>query len=383
MGRIQALLGALDPTLHSDLTVVLPPVRGDVAQVSNLPQEVARAFGVNTDSDYVTRKQAMSIPAVRQGRNVIAGRIGTAPLVCTRVRAGKAPERVDRPFFTQPDPNCTRAALLTWTVDDLVFYGLAYWVVTSRDATQYPATAMRVSPDRITIDYSTHTLRLDGKEIEPRDVIAFQGPDEGLLVHGARTLRTCLLLEDAVRRSASADVPVGLFEDQQGAMLEDEIETFLSSWEQHRRTRSTGYVPAGLKYVNPNADPVKMQLADARSFQAAEVARHLNLPAYSVNAPTNDSLTYSTTEGNRRDLVELTFAPYITAVEQRLSLGDVTPIGTAVAMDFAAFIRGDMAGTIQMGATAVASGLMTVDEVRDLWLRLPPLSSTTVPQETP
>lgn len=365
-----------DRLARADLTYTLAG-SGDLAQVATLPQEVAQAFGMTTDLDTVTRRQAMTIPAVRQGRNVIAGKIGTAPLVCTRARAGKAPERVDRPFFAQPDPNTTRAALLTWTVDDLVFYGVAYWIVTGRDPQGYPATAVRVTPDRVRIDYAAGTIQLDGKPIPPRDVIAFQGPDEGLLRHGARTLKTCLLLEDAIRVAASAEVPVGLFEDQMGALLEDEVTAFLTSWETHRRARSTGYVPKGLKYTNPQADPEKLQLKDARAFQAAEVARHLNLPAYAVNAPTSDSLTYATAEANRRDLVDITFAPYVAALEHRLSMGDVTPAGTTVRLDFAEFIRGDLAALITTGAAAVSARLMTEDEVRTMWLNLPPLT----PQE--
>lgn len=361
-------------------TVTLPG-SGTLATVTSVPQEVAQAFGFSaTAVDSVTRRQAMTIPAVRQGRNVIAGKIGTAPLVCTRVRAGNPPERVDRTFLTQPDPNTTRAALLTWTVDDLIFYGVSYWVVTARDALGFPANAVRVDPARVLIDYGTATVKLDGTPIAPRDLIAFQGPDEGLLRHGARTLRTCLLLEDAVRVAASGNVPTGLFEDQTpgAGMLEAEVTAFLESWEQHRRTRTTGYVPPGLKYVNPSADPDKLQLAAARAFQAAEVARHLNLPAYAINAPTNDALTYSTTEGNRRDLVEVTFAPYIAAIDQRLSLPDVTPAGTSVALDFTAFIRGDLQSLITTAVAAVAGDrpLMTVDEVRAMWLNLPPLPST-------
>lgn len=378
MGFLDLLGITAWPAKVDAATANLPAISGDVAQVSNLPQEVAQAFGINTDVDVVTRKQAMSIPSVRQGRNVIAGKIGTAPLVCTRTRAGKSPERVDRPFFTRPDPNTTRVALLTWTVDDLIFYGVSYWVVTARDTQGFPANAMRVDPSRVTINHADSTLRLDGKTIPHRDVLAFQGPDEGLIRLGSRTLKTCLLLEEAVRRAASADIPVGLFEDQTGAsaLTDEEIEEFLTSWETARRSRSTGYVPGGLTYRNPQADPEKLQLKDARAFQASEVARQMNLPAYAVNAPTNDSLTYSTTESNRRDLVEITYAPYIAAIEQRLSMGDVTPLGTEVHLDFTAFIRGDLRTVIETGAAAVAAGLMSVDEVRTSWLNLPPLPAT-------
>jgi HK97 family phage portal protein len=360
--------------LTSDTTVTVPAVSGDVVQVASLPQEVAQAFGINTDLDSVTRKQAMSIPAVRQGRNVIAGKIGTAPLLCTRTRAGKAPERVPRPFFDQPDPNTTRVATLTWTIDDLLFYGVSYWVVTERDAQSFPAHAVRVDPWRVRLDYRNQRIYVDGKPLSPRDVIGFQGPDEGLLRAASRTLKTSLLLEEAVRRFAVMEVPVGLFEDEEDSMEPDEIDEFLSSWEAHRKARTTGYVPKGLKYSNPSVDAQKMQLQEARAFQSAEIARHMNLPAYAVNAPTSDSLTYATTEGNRRDLVEITYASYVAAVEQRLSMGDVTPAGTVVHLDFTAFIRGDLKTVIETGALAVDKKIMTVDEVRVDWLNLPPLN---------
>lgn len=374
-------MGFARDVLTADSSVVIPSrlPSGDVMQVSSLPQEIAQAFGINTETDTVTRKQAMTIPAVRQGRSVIAGKIGTAPLICTRTRAGKAPERVDRPFFNQPDPLRTRSSTLTWTVDDLIFQGWSLWRVLSRDFQNYPVTAERVQPSRVSL--TVDGVRIDGVLVNQQDLILFEGPDEGLLQTSGRTLRTYLLLEDAIRRAASADVPVGLFEDQQGSMLEEEITTFLASWEAHRRTRSTGYVPNGLKYVNPNADPEKLQLKDARAFQAAEIARAMNLPAYAVNAPTNDSLTYATTESNRRDLVEITYAPYIEAIEGRLSMGDVTPLGTVVHLDFSAFIRGDMKTVIETGALAVEKGLMTADEVRQDWLHLPPLPASDTPEE--
>ena len=365
-------LGFARDVLTADTSVVIPSwPGGDVSQVASLPTEVAEAFGINTVSDTVSRKEAMTIPAVRQGRNVIAGKIGTAPLVCTRTRAGTAPERVDRPFFNQPDPLRTLASTLTWTCDDLLFNGWSLWRVLERDGQRFPLKGERVPPWRITP--TVEGIRIDGRVVDQGDLILFEGPDEGLLKTSGRTLRTALLLEDAVRRAASADVPVGIFEDQLGAMLTDEVDAFLTSWEAARRARSTGYVPNGLKYVNPNADPEKMQLKDARAFQAAEVARALNLPAYAVNAPTNDSLTYATTESNRRDLVEVTYAPYVAAIQGRLSMGDVTPQGTVVHLDFSAFIRGDLGNVISTGAAAVAAGLMTIDEVRTQWLQMPPL----------
>lgn len=361
--------------LTADTTALIPPWTGssDVSQVATLPQEVAQAFGINTDTDYVTFDQAMSIPAVRAGVLTIAGKMGATPLVAVRVRAGNPPERVPRGFLDQPDPAATRAATMGDTITDLLFYGVAYWYVMARDSLGFPLQAARIHPSRVALDYASQTIRIDGDLVNTRDVVAFRAPDRGLLYHGARTLKTALMLEDAVRKFARLDVPLGLIEDEAGAMLEDEIQVFLDSWEAARRTRTTGYLPVGLKYNSPGFNAQQVELADARGFQAAEIARLLNLPASVVNAPTGDSLTYATTVENARTLVDVTFAPFRAAVEGRLSMGDVTPTGTSVYFDFAEFQRGDIKSVIETGAAAVAAGLMTTDEVRTDWLHLGPM----------
>lgn len=370
-------LGSLHRLLTSDQMVTLPPWNpggsSDISQIATLPQEVAQAFGINTTTDSVTFDQALSIPAVRQGYQTIAGRMGATPLVCVRERAGNPPEVVPRSFLAQPDPACTRAATLTDTVGSLMMFGIAYWFTLTKDANNFPAQARYLHPSRVTIDTVEQVVRVDGEEVDWRRLIAFRGPDRGLLYHGARTLKTALMLEDAVRRFSSMDVPLGLITDDQGTMLEDEITVFLDSWERARRAHTTGYLPVGLHYENPNFNAEQVQLSDARNFLAAEIARLMNMPPSAVNAPSNDSLTYSTTVLNAQQLVDMTFAPYRAAMEGRLSMPDVTPLGTTVFMDFSEWLRGDINNTITTGAAAVAAGLMTKDEVRQNWLHLGPL----------
>lgn len=344
---------------------------GDVSQVANLPSSVAEAFGINVSSDVVTRKEAMTVPAVRRGRAVIAGTIGSAGLVAIRERAGNPPERVTRQILTQPDRNVTRSWQLTWTVDSMMFYGLGWWRVTERGADKLPARGEWVANYRVSITPGG-TVLVDNQEVPDRDLIRFDGPDEGLLTTSARALRTYILLEEAVRKFARLDVPLGWFEDQVGAMDETEVKTYLDAWEAARKSRTTGYVPQGMKYNLSPWSAGQLQLSEARGFQAAEIARALNLPAVYVNAPTGDSLTYATTESNRRELVDISLAPFITAIEQRLSMPDVTPIGTTVHVDLGKFLRGDLKSVLEAGEIAVRAGLMDADEVRTDWLNLPP-----------
>lgn len=379
MGRLANLLWGSGPQpaqrAEADLYTFTPRT-GDIAQSANLPVSVAQAFGINLSGDSISRKEAMTIPAVRRGRNVIAGTLGAAPLIAVRQRAGQPPERVPRTLLSQPDPNVTCAFTVTWTLDDLIFYGVSWWLVTKRDSFGYPANAERIHPIRIRVDMAQQQAYVDGKPVNDRDLIRFDGPDEGILTYGATTLKTYLLLENAVRNYARMDVPLGLIQDEEGAMTTDEVQTFLDSWEAARIKRSTGYLPSGLKYVNPAFNAEQLELSTARDFQSQEIARLMNLPASSINAPVNSSLTYATTESNRRELVDMTLQPFKVAIEQRLSMPDVTPGGTTVQFDLGMFLRGDIKSVIETGAAAVGAGLMTKDEVRTEWLGLPPLEGT-------
>jgi phage portal protein BeeE len=360
---------------------------GDVAQVASLPSAVAEAFGINVSTERVTRQVAMAIPAVKRGRQVIAGTIGSAPLIATRRRAGAPPQRVTRQLLEQPSPNVTRAWVITWTVDALIFYGVAWWKVIDREPPPagsprgYPRSVEWVAPWRVSIA-PTGAVLIDGHPLPDHDLIRFDGPDEGVLVNAARSILTYAALEDGVRKFARLDVPLGWFEDQEASLEPEESLELLTRWETARRARTTGYVPRGLKYQVTQATPAGMQLTEARGFQAAEIARAMNLPNSYVNAPSGDSLTYATTESNRRELVDITLAPYVSAIELRLSMPDVTPAGTTVSLDLGRFIRGDMRQVLEAAEIGIRSGVLEVDWVRDQWLDLPPLEDSP-PADTP
>lgn len=354
-------------------TAELVPVPSP-ATVESMPAEIAAAFGMPAvGDDHVTRLEALSVPAVRRGRAIIAGTLGTLPLVA--LRAGTA-ERVRRALLEQPDPNTTAQYMLTYTLDDLLFYGVAWWQVTAREAVSvglgYPTAARRLAPGQVSVEERTGVVRVDGVPVDDRDVIRFDGPDEGLLRHGARTLRTCLLLEEAVRRFARLDVPLGVLRQAEGspAMTDEQVEGLLQAWEDARRRHTTAFLNKALTYESEQFDAERIQLAEARQYQNAEVARLLNLPGRYVGASEGDSLTYSNAESARRDLVDTSLAPWICAVEQRLTMPDVTPRGQLVRFDLSTFVRGDTATAMQAAEVAIRAGVLTAAEVRaDLFNR--------------
>lgn len=355
---------------------------------ADLDPAAAAAFGVYLDADTITRREAMRVPAVRRGRAIIAGTIGA---MSWRVMRGADP--VERTLITQPNPDTTSQFIWTWVVDDLLFNGLSWLRVIDREADRFPRYVERITRDRVLVVDETdprtgarvQRVHVDGAHVPDRDLIRIDGPDEGVLTYGATTIRTCLLLEAAVRKFARLDVPLGYLTPAEGATElsteagtagdgtdRSEVDALLDEWEAARAHRTTAFLNRAVTYSTVMFDAQRVQLSEARQHQATEVARLMNLPPRYVNAPQASGMTYSSTESDRRDLLDTTLQQYITAITQRLSMGDVTPRGNRVIPDVWSWLRGDTATVIKAGADAITAGIMDAAEVRTEWLGLSP-----------
>ena len=360
-------------------TTSLRTPAGDLLQIADMPASVAAAFGINASLTQVTRKDAMTLPVVKQGRAMIAGTIGTFPLRCAR---GVSP--IARQLLEQPDPDTIRAWTLTWTVDDLLFAGVAWWYVLEYDTQRYPVRATRIAGNRLRLDPRDGKAYIDGAEIDPLRLKRFDGPDEGILITGARALRTAIRLEDAANRYALMDMPSGVLKDNRtsGASLTDtEINDLLTKWRAARSSYGTGYLNQALDYVPSQFNAQQLQLTEARQHMATELARLMSLDAPAVNAPQASSMTYDSGVAERRARIDTSFRAYMTAIADRLSLPDITPRGQTVTFDTSDYLRGDAGEAIDAAVAAVGGqAVMTVDEARARLLDMPPMSEGT-PQQ--
>lgn len=331
----------------------------------------------------VSRDTAMSVPTFSQGVQVIAGTVGTFPL---SVRRDRTPLPLPG-FLQQPDPD--EPASITWTrlCQDLVLYPYAWLYVTDRLADGFPRTGMYLPSEYVQVhplawngpdvlDRDGRVMLAAGAALDPTRVIRFDSPTApGALQMGVRIITTALLVEEAVRRFARLDIPAGYLHQTGGPELTaDEIGDLLDAWEGARVNRSTAFLSQTVDYTTTTLDPRALQLVEARNANAVDIARLLNLPPTFVNAETGGSLTYSTVAQQAQALASTTLLPYLTAIGGRLSMGDVTPHGTVVEHDLSAFLRTDLQSRAQAYQTLLASGVLTVAEVRR-WENLPDLSA--------
>jgi hypothetical protein len=131
---------------------------GRARQAPAPPHAASRSLGqIQFPSDpmlRVSREAAMSLSVVANARNVI---VGIASQLSVDRKRGD--ELLDPgTILTQPDPDQTWPETLGLTVDQLIFYGEAYWLVVRRDSEGFPSRA-RVLPygataPRLDLDWS-------------------------------------------------------------------------------------------------------------------------------------------------------------------------------------------------------------------------------------
>ena len=320
----------------------------------------------------VSRSDAMQVPAVARARNIICGTIGTLGLnAYNDVTYAKVE---GRSLLKQPDPALPLAVTMTWIIEDLLFQGQAFMVVLAVSPEDgRPTQARRVDPMRVTFTTDTQTdeiingFYLDGYLTPVTGVgslIMFSGIDEGILNRGGRTITTALELEKAVARMAAEPNPTMVIKNTGVDLPAEQVSSLLASWAAARQKRSTAYLSGPLDVTTFGYDAQQMELSQSRLNTAAEIARMCNIPAWYLNAETA-SATYSNVSQERRSLVDFSLRPYMSCVEERLSMNDLTPRGQTVRFDLDDYLRGNPLEQIEVLTKMLEAGLINVDEARE------------------
>jgi phage portal protein BeeE len=75
-------------------------------------------------------------------------------------------------------------------------------------------------------------------------------------------------------------------------------------------------------------------------------------------------MTYSNVSDERRTLIDFSLRPIMTAIEQRLTMDDITLRGYRVRFDLDDFLRGNALERADVYQKLIPLGVMTVDEAR-------------------
>lgn len=295
--------------------------------------------------------QALSLPTISRARDLIAAMIGTLDLRQYQLRwEGDNYEKVyieGESWFTRPDPKVTRNFIMAQTFSDLMMYGTAIWYVTSRYSTGFPASFQWLPMSNITfVDQAgpqwfttSDEVEFNGAKLPMENVIQFISPTMGIIYSGQQAIDTAYKLDGAARRFASTEIAAGYLQQRGGEpMTAEELGELAAGWSSARRNNAIGALNEFVEWKEFGSDPAKLQLVEARQYQALELARLANIPPYLVGAPTGTGMTYQNALQARQDLYLFGARPFIDCIEETLSGDRVIPRGRHIELDVESYL---------------------------------------------
>jgi HK97 family phage portal protein len=325
-------------------------------------------------SVYIDRYLALQVPAVSRCRNLIAGVVSSIDLELYNKTTGK---KLESPvWLDQPDIRQPRSVTIAYTVDSLLFYGTAYWRVTSLYADDgRPSGFEWIANTRVTA-----TTNDDGTEIKSYSIsgktcpmsgigslVTFQSLLPGVLDTGARTINAALDLEKAASVAAATPMATGFIKNSGADLPEQQISGLLAAWSAARKNRNTAYLTSTLDYQPVGFSPKDMLYVEGIQNSATQIARLMNVPAYYISADMNNSMTYQNILDGRKEFVAYSLQPFISAIENRLSMDDITRRGNVVkfAID-ETFLRADTAARLDAIEKMLALGLIDLETAQSM-----------------
>lgn len=323
-------------------------------------------YGLGGDMVPPTRAEAMSVPAMARARHIIT----TAARLPIRVEPSGYPATA---LIDQPDPQRTRAAVLTDTLDSLLFDGVAVWKVTARYADGRPRHAEYVALERVTRDDRGGPWRVDDTAVPADDLLWFEGPHEGVRFFAGRALRAAVRLDRAYSNTANNPaVAMELHQTTADPLTEDEIGALVASARDAVASRGVLYTNSAVE-LRTHAAAAENLLISGRNAAAVDIARAVGLPAAILDAHApGSSGTYTNTAARLREARDLGADMYAQAITARLSLPDILPNGVACGFVWDSLLRATFAERMEGYAAAIDAGVYTAEECR-AFERLEPL----------
>jgi hypothetical protein len=304
-------------------------------------------------TDGLARDRAVSVTAVSRSRDLMASVIGCMNLkMYNEIWNGNEMEKVPlapRTWLRKIDPALPNSFILSWTFDDLFFYGRAFWYITSRTADGYPASFTRLPAAMInTLDQTgpvwfapSKQITFQGGNLNPDDLVQFLSPIQGIVYMSEKAIATALKLEAARYRNASSAIPAGILRQTGGEPLSaQELADLAAAFNAARETNQTAALNEFVTYTETMTSPDKMLLIESAEFSAMEMARLCNCPPYLLGLSVG-SYSYQSSAEARMDLWTFGVRAYADCIAGTLSQNNVLPNGTYVEFDVEQYLSGE------------------------------------------
>jgi hypothetical protein len=238
----------------------------------------------------------------------------------------------------------------------------------ARDVYNWPTQARHVLEPDIERDGDGNLVKAWGRPVAPRDVIRFDSPIAGgLLTHGRKAIQRATVVARAA--AVAEDNPVPSFElhnegaEIQGEDAEQKIDQMLERWMRGRRKYGVGYTSKGIK-ATAHGQRLEQLLIEGQKRADLMLVRKMSAPAWVADvAVDGSSITYNSRASRNWELIDLLCAPFMSAIVDRLSLGDVTPRGWLTKFDTDDLTKPDQKTRFETYEIGKRAGFVTNDQI--------------------
>ncbi len=327
----------------------------------------------------VTVETSLRLSSVWACVRLLADTVSTLPVDV--YRDGK---EIARPVvLDQPAAGWSLVEWVYCTMVSLLLRGNAYGLITARSGPRLsPAQVELVNPDDVTVQVNANgslTWRYKGHEIDPDDLwhvraYCYPGQPEGLspIAYAAETIALGLATQRFGRQFFSEGAsPSGILSSESNLSADDvNLAKTKLIGATHGKREPLVVGGGAVTWQAMSIAPEESQFVESRKLGVAEIARTFGVPPEMIGGEAGNSLTYATVEGRATDFVRYSLSPWMIRLEQ--AIGTLLPRGQTVKFNPNALLRGTTKERYEAHAIALASGFLTVDEVRELE-DLPPM----------
>jgi HK97 family phage portal protein len=229
--------------------------------------------------------------------------------------------------------------------------------------------------------------RVSDIELAPGSVIALRrgpivnGRGTGIFAQFAADLGMSESLREYTAGAFTAGVPAGYLKTSTPNISQEQADSLKARWlSQHGGLRrSIAVLNATTEFHPLTWSPVDLAAVDFSRISLQQIALMFGVPAYLLGVPA-DSSTYANVESRMTEFYQLTLLAWIKNIEA--VLGSQFPLGTELHVVVEGLLRADIKSRTESYKTAVETGWLTVDEVRELEGR-PPLTAEPEPVPEP
>ena len=263
---------------------------------------------------HVSRRVAMSVPAIRRARNILVGSIARCPLEARQNGARMEEQPI---WLTRTDGVQSPHFRMTWTIDDLLFYGWSLWAL-KRDFDGNVIRADRIPFAQWEIDATHGEITVGGKRVKDDEVCLIPGIDEGLLeASGDAVSHAAEINRAAARAARNPSAQVDLHQTSGQPLTREKARELVEDWSTARRGEN-----GGVAFTSQNIEARELGksepqlLVEGRTMAAVDCARAVGVPASLIDAHQSGggNLTYHNQDARNVELIDYGLAPYLSLI---------------------------------------------------------------------